>query len=699
MKDPASIAIGPGINAPYPKRMSEFLTVNHPDPVVSQIVQGDAGGVHFNSSIINHCFYQLVEGLPGAIGLDDGLQIFYRTVTTKLNPRSSFVDCRLGAVASAEELFGQGSAQARKVAEAFDAVEVFDQAPPTTMPTPIPVVSAQDNTLFTFTNGFNQFVGRLELALNDGQTGTQITNQAVFPGSVPAASGDGSLAIFVNSFNDAVLVDTQTGEGRNLGLTGQVFSVGLSPDGSSFGFVFLDQFANPTNRISVVNIATNQTAEFDLSTQVFDQTGEAKGSPVLFAQVLDFTPDARGIYYDALNRVTLPSGFAIDLWSLYYLDRVTGESFEVVPPIPGANVGNPALGQTHSNYLTFDAQNALGVNFIYAGDVVTGEVNQLGSIAGGAGVGLVARPGYSGDDSALVYTEYTFDAFSGWIPRVDHVALGANGISLNGNPGIWLNTAVVGAPTVHAVIYRRGTYVGLPVVTVQAPDAAAAEAGTDPATFRLMRDGDSSQALNVQFILTGAASNGNDYQPTALTIDFPAGSSSVDVPIRPIDDALVETSEDVALTLTQATHYSIGQNSTVSVTIADNDTGGPGLDAWLLANGFSADQINADPDRDRLTNLVEYALGLNPRKPDGSGAVSATILTQDGARYVAIDIARTQKRSDVDYVVETSMDMQVWNASGSTVVEDSPTRLLVRNNSPVSGFGPEVYLRLKIRRN
>jgi len=53
MKDPGSIQIS-GLNKPYPSKMSEFLDLP---------ASTDHGGVHLNSSIFNHCFYLLAEGL------------------------------------------------------------------------------------------------------------------------------------------------------------------------------------------------------------------------------------------------------------------------------------------------------------------------------------------------------------------------------------------------------------------------------------------------------------------------------------------------------------------------------------------------------------------------------------------------------------------------------------------------------------
>ena len=67
-------------------------------------------------------------------------------------------------VAAAEELFGPGSAQALKVAEAFDTVEIM-AAPSTPDPSPVPVVQGPDSTVFVY---FDWFV--LDYALGRRET-------------------------------------------------------------------------------------------------------------------------------------------------------------------------------------------------------------------------------------------------------------------------------------------------------------------------------------------------------------------------------------------------------------------------------------------------------------------------------------------------------------------------------------------------
>src|SRR5688572_22830331 len=67
------------------------------------------------------------------------------------------------------------------------------------------------------------------------------------------------------------------------------------------------------------------------------------------------------------------------------------------------------------------------------------------------------------------------------------------------------------------------------LVSVSAHDADAGENGGNPGVFRLARTGDPSllaSSLTVTFTLTGAATNGTDYQNLALTATFPATLST-----------------------------------------------------------------------------------------------------------------------------------------------------------------------------
>lgn len=113
-----------------------------------------------------------------------------------------------------------------------------------------------------------------------------------------------------------------------------------------------------------------------------------------------------------------------------------------------------------------------------------------------------------------------------------------------------------------------------PILTVTAPVPQAAEPA-QRGWFRLFRDGPTNQTLLVQCVLEGTATHGVDYERIPTVIPLRAGSRVVELPVSPIDDALVEGPETVILRLLPplATDpgYALGTPASALVTIEDND--------------------------------------------------------------------------------------------------------------------------------
>ena len=109
-----------------------------------------------------------------------------------------------------------------------------------------------------------------------------------------------------------------------------------------------------------------------------------------------------------------------------------------------------------------------------------------------------------------------------------------------------------------------------PTLTVEAIDDAATELG-DPGAFRLTRTVDLASSLAVTVALSGTAANGTDYETLASPVTIPAGQASVDVPVIPRDDAAVEGTEEVTLSLVSAPGFEVAEPSTATVTLAEDD--------------------------------------------------------------------------------------------------------------------------------
>ncbi len=433
--------VGSRMTSPL-RDMSNPARFNDP-ATMSQFVNttSDHGGVHTNSGIINHAFYLLAQGMPGAIGLRDAEKIFYRALTVHLTNSAQFLDARLAAVQSADEIFGAGSNQSSKTAKAFDMVEVLASTPAPPPPT-TPPVNATDSSVVVYRDG-TLLLGRRETALGDPAQGSRLTTMPVAE-ERPSVSGDGTIVFFVSSTNDACFVPTNGSAAPScLGFAGQIASVAMSRDQNVFAFVFLKN-GIPDNRIGVVDLKKGMTAVYNLVSPATD--GGAEGT-VLFADTLDFTANRRFLFYDNFNVITEADGSRIGLWSISAIDFSGGQGFTVVPPIRGFDITNPSVAHTSDDYFTFEAvEQGTGKSDILAVRASTGDISQLiTGIASG-----FASPVYAGDDRAVVYSYPDPSANTGRSLAI--VPLAADRLTPAGPPAPFLFDGEYG------VLYRRGAY-------------------------------------------------------------------------------------------------------------------------------------------------------------------------------------------------------------------------------------------------
>ncbi len=433
LRDPGSLTFSRG--RPYPATMSEFVQL-------PATFEGDNGGVHINSSIINHAFYLLAEGLDGAIGVDDAEQIFYRALVFHLVPRSQFVDARLALIQSAIEIYGEGSVQAQKTAEAFDVVGIFD-APPTPVDSEVTTVIGPDATTFIrrdpVTGTFS--LNRRDPALNDPQTGT-IIGSFIPDQKRPSVNRSDSVIAFINSDHNLCLINGSNGLDESC-LVQEVtfYSVAISSDGEKFALVLRDAAGNPENQIIIIDISPNgQDQTIDL---VAAATDNASTITISHADAMDFTNDGQMLIYDALNEINTVDGSRIGAWSIYALDLVNETTIAIVPTVNGFNFAFPALSQTTDDFLTFDAFNQnTGINTVTAASLITGEMRTIDTSNN------FGTPSYTGDDSSIVFSRPNTTTDTGF--SLFRRALQADHITPAGASDLWLKDADFG------VIYRRG---------------------------------------------------------------------------------------------------------------------------------------------------------------------------------------------------------------------------------------------------
>ena len=124
----------------------------------------------------------------------------------------------------------------------------------------------------------------------------------------------------------------------------------------------------------------------------------------------------------------------------------------------------------------------------------------------------------------------------------------------------------LGSPTSATVAISEGGSL-VPVVSVTASDASAAETPMDLGTFRFTRTGSTASALLVTYTVTGTATNGVDYQSIPVTVTFPPGQATADVFVMPLADGTPDDGETVVVTLSDGAAYDLGVPATATATV------------------------------------------------------------------------------------------------------------------------------------
>ena len=153
-----------------------------------------------------------------------------------------------------------------------------------------------------------------------------------------------------------------------------------------------------------------------------------------------------------------------------------------------------------------------------------------------------------------------------------------------------------------------------------------------PGLFRFTRSGSTTSPLTVIYtIATGAGqATPDDYTPTLTGSQIiPAGAASVDVTITPVDDAIVEGTETLTLTLSDTGSYDVGADASATVTIQDNDAANLAPTAVTLLNTVPSISEAADVSSHvRLADIsvTDDGLGTNNLSVSGTDAASFEIV-------------------------------------------------------------------------
>ena len=214
-------------------------------------------------------------------------------------------------------------------------------------------------------------------------------------------------------------------------------------------------------------------------------------------------------------------------------------------------------------------------------------------------------------------------------------------------------------------------------VTIAATDANADTSGGNPGTVTVTRAGDVTQALDVNYAVSGTAVNGIDYQGLSGTVTIPAYATTAAVTVAPNPTLSAAASSAVTLTLSSGSGYTVGAASAATVTItniaptlyvsqirptsnAPGSTGSGVATILLSADGslasvsvtygnLSSDEVVAHLAIGGDTNNGTYVLNL----PDGQVTSLAWTPTASG-QYTAAQVVAALQSGNLYIEIDSS---------------------------------------------
>ena len=351
--------------------------------------QQDNAGVHINSGIPNHAYYELAT----AIGKEKSERIFYRALNNYLTKSSRFVDLRAAVEKATDDLYG--SAELNAVANAFADVGIgaggggnyendAEENP------------GEDYILYTDSNYDAIYLANPE--------GTIISNPLTSTGilSKPSITDDGSEIVFIGKDKKMYIINIDwsagTAEQNVLEETEQWRNVIISKDGNRIA-ALRDQV---NNEIFVFDFIAGASQDFELYNPTYTQ-GISTGD-VLFADVMEFDITSNYIMYDAANRIESQTAGDYEYWDIGFLEVwnsnantwALGNIEKAFPALPqGTSVGNPTFAKNSPYIIAFDLIDEDG-NQILGANLERGEVDVIYENT------VLGYPSYSTDDSQMI---------------------------------------------------------------------------------------------------------------------------------------------------------------------------------------------------------------------------------------------------------------------------------------------------------
>ena len=532
------------------------------------------------------------------------------------------------------------------------------------------------------------------------------TDYATLSGSLIIAAGSNSGTIDVTVFDSELLEDTETVIITLIDTDDDDVTVASSGDSAT---VFIDDEDKATVAITANDASASEPSDHGQFTVTMS---EASDKDTLVNLIVTGTADAGTDYITIPTSVTILAGETSAVIDLSVLDDAILEDNETVIV---------TLLTTDDADVTVDPSAAADSITIKDGDTATAAISVTDSTAsepGDDGEFTVTLSNKSDKDTVIDYVVTGLaESGSDFTTLTGSVTIAAGSLSetialsvidsdlLEDNESVIIT--LTGSNDVDVTIDATAEAATIVIadddvatVSVMANVATASEPGTDGQFTVTMTDASDKDTL-VSYLITGTAGNGIDFTTLSGTVVIEAGSKTATLDVEILDDAILEESETVILTLVGTDDLDVTVDSlaaVATVTIDDDDKADVSISAFDATASepndhghFLVTMTNAS-DKD---TVIDFVVTGTADSGDDYTALPASITIAAGETSAMIDVSviddnllessetvvvTLTNTSDADASIDTAA-----NTATITIADDDTAKISITANDGDSG--------------
>jgi hypothetical protein len=483
------------------------------------------------------------------------------------------------------------------------------------------------------------------IAYSVSGTATSGSDYTALSGTVIIPAGSTTATISIPVLDDAILDPAETVIVTLTSITSGLPSLGAT-------LVATNTIAD--NESAAVTIAnTTNGAEAGLVNGVMTVT-QSLASPTntVIAYSVSGTATSGGDYTALSGTVTIPAGSTTATILIPVIDDAILDPAEtVIVTLTSISSGFPTLGATLTATNTITDNDIATVTIANTTDgAEAGPVNGVMTVTQTAISSTNTVISYSVSGTATSASDYTALTGTVTIPAGSTTAtitipvINDTIVEPSETVIITLTAITSGLPTLGSTLTATNTISDNDSATVSIANTTnGAEAGPVNGVMTVTQTAVSATNTIISYSVAGTATSGSDYTALTGSVTIPAGSTTATITIPVINDAIVEPSETVILTLTAVSSglATLGSTLTATNTIADNDSAT--VSVANTTNGSEAGPVNGvmtvtQTAVSATNTVIAYTISGTATSGSDYTALSGTVTILAGSTTATITI-------------------------------------------------------------